>query len=183
MIANWWHLFVGFFVANILGYGGGPSTIPLMQAQIVNHYHWMNNTQFANVLAIANALPGPIATKLAAALGYQVSGWMGVLIATIATAVPSALILIVLLRVLNLFRDSNIVKGMTTLIQPVIAILMLILTWQVFRDSTGDLGIFQSLIIAVIAFLLIQWRKIHPVFVILGAFAYGGLLAPVIPSF
>lgn len=183
MLLSWWHLFVGFFVANILGYGGGPSTIPLMQSQIVHHYHWMTNAQFANILAIGNALPGPISTKLSAALGYQVGGWVGVLVATIATVLPSALILIALLRVLNRFRGSRIVKGMTTLIQPVIAILMLLLTWEVFHDSTARLGIIQSLSIAVIAFLLIQWRKIHPAFVIVGAFLYGGLVVPHIPMF
>lgn len=176
MLSNWWHAFWGFFISNLLGYGGGPSTIPLMQAQIVQHYHWMNNLQFANVLAIANALPGPVSTKLAAALGYQVGGWVGVVVATIGTVVPSALVLNVLLRLLHRFRDSFVVKGMTATIQAVIAILLLLLTWAVFRDSTGSLGIIQSVVIAVIAFMLMKWRKVHPAFVIVGAFVYGGLV-------
>ncbi|WAH37262.1 chromate transporter [Alicyclobacillus dauci] len=183
MLALWWKLFLGFFIANILGYGGGPSTIPLMQAQIVHHYGWMSNAQFANLLAIANALPGPIATKIATALGYQVGGVVGIVVAIIATVVPSALLLIVLLRVLNRFRDSRVVKGMTRLIQPAITILMLLMTWELFHSSTSQLGIFQSLILAVIAFLLIEWRKVHPAFVIIGAFVYGGLLVPHIPAF
>jgi chromate transporter len=182
-VVTWWHILVGFFIANLLGYGGGPSTIPLIQAQIVQHYHWMNNIQFANTLAIANALPGPIATKLAAAAGYQMGGWIGVLIATAATIVPSALLLILLLRVLNRFRGSRIVKGMTILIQPVISIMLLLMTWEVFHDSAGNIGIIQSLLLALIAFLLIQWRKVNPVFVILGAFVYGGIVVPLIPAF
>lgn len=38
LLTDWFHLFWGFFVANLLGYGGGPSSIPLMQEEIVNHY-------------------------------------------------------------------------------------------------------------------------------------------------
>ncbi|HHY67167.1 MAG TPA: chromate transporter, partial [Alicyclobacillus sp.] len=38
---NWLHLLWGFLVANLLGYGGGPSTIPLMQEEIVHRYQWL----------------------------------------------------------------------------------------------------------------------------------------------
>lgn len=61
----WIQLMIGFFLANALGYGGGPSSIPLMYEEIVSHYHWLNNQEFSNMLALGNALPGPIATKIA----------------------------------------------------------------------------------------------------------------------
>lgn len=73
----WISLFIGFFLANILGYGGGPASIPLMYEEIVNHYKWLTNAEFSNMLALGNALPGPIATKIAAYVGYDVYGWWG----------------------------------------------------------------------------------------------------------
>jgi chromate transporter len=175
---TWWHLFWGFFIANLLGYGGGPSTIPLIQQQAVEHYHWLTNSQFANLLAVGNALPGPIATKLAAAIGYQVVSWPGVVIALLATILPSAVALILFLQILNRFRTSHVVRGMTILVQPVIAVLMILLTWAIGVDSVHGLGYLQAAIIGLIAFWAIRIRKIHPAIVIVAAFAYGGLVLP-----
>ncbi|MBX6352768.1 MAG: chromate transporter [Thermoflavifilum sp.] len=176
MWQNLWHLVWGFFVANVLGYGGGPSSIPLMEAQIVDTYHWLNETQFTHVLALANALPGPIATKIATYVGYGAGGWAGMLIANVATVVPSAVAVVLLLRLLNRYRQSDVVRGMTLLVQPVIAVMMALLTWQIGRDSVHMLGWWQALIIAAVAYLLMERLKVHPALVILAAFVYGGIV-------
>ena len=48
-------LFWAFFLSNLLGYGGGPASIPLNYEEIVNHFHWMTNEGFSHMLALANA--------------------------------------------------------------------------------------------------------------------------------
>ena len=173
-----WHLAVAFFVANILGYGGGPSTIPLMESQIVSHYHFMSSIAFANLLALANALPGPVATKIAAAVGYQQAGVVGALVALLVTVLPSAIALIFLVRLLNRYRGSSVVRGMTMLVMPVIAVLLFLLTWEVARNAIHFIGWWQTLGIAGVSAVLLFWRKWHPVFVIIAAFLYGGLVLP-----
>lgn len=175
---NLLHLFLGFFIANLLGYGGGPASIPLMQNQIVNHYHWMTNAKFANVLALGNSLPGPLATKVATYLGFQVYGWLGVVVALVATVAPSAVGLLVLSRLLAKHRQSRIIRGMTLLVQPVIAVMMLLLTIQMGQDAVSSIGFLQSAIIAAVAFFALVKFKVHPAFVIVAAFAYGGLVLP-----
>jgi chromate transporter len=176
MIMDWWKLFWGFFVANVLGYGGGPSSIPLMQEEIVKHYGWLSNAQFADVLAVGNALPGPIATKIAAFVGYQEAGWWGFVITTIATVVPSAIALILLLQIVNRFRQSFAVKGMTLLVQPLIAVLMVGLTWEMGEVSVESIGIWQSLGISAVSFWAMTKGRIHPALVIIAAFVYGGVV-------
>lgn len=175
---DWINLVIGFFIANVLGYGGGPASIPLMYREIVTNHKWATPVEFSNILALGNALPGPIATKIAAFIGYDVGGWAGMLAALAATVVPSAAALILLLKVLQKHRQSPVVKGMTLLVQPVIAIMMLLLTWQMAQSSVESIGIIQSLIIAAVAFWAMQIRKIHPAIVIVIAFAYGGLVIP-----
>ncbi|SEO76383.1 chromate transporter [Paenibacillus sp. OV219] len=171
-------LLLGFFLANMLGYGGGPASIPLMYEEIVNHYHWLDHDQFANMLALGNMLPGPIATKIAAYVGFEAYGWLGVAAALIATTLPSALILIALLKLLQNHRQSKAIKGMTLLVQPVIAAMMLELTWKTSETSLASLGIIQSLLITAAAFLaLVKWRM-HPALVIAAAFIYGGVVLP-----
>lgn len=175
---EWLRLLWGFFLANVLGYGGGPASIPLMYNEIVTHYHWLDDTEFSNVLALGNTLPGPIATKIAAFVGFDVSGIPGLLIALLATIVPSAAAMIILLRLLQKHRSSPVVKGLTLLVQPVIAVMMLVLTWQLADESYGSIGLWQTLGIAIVAFWAMQIRKIHPAFVILAAFAYGAIVLP-----
>lgn len=172
----YFQLFMGFFIANILGYGGGPASIPLMYAEIVPHYHWLTDAEFSNMLALGNSLPGPIATNIATFVGYDVAGWSGAIIALIATVVPSAIALILLLKVLNKFSKSPIVKGMTLLVQPVIAIMMVLLTWKMSTSSFASIGIVQFIGIALVAFWVMEKRRIHPAFVIIAAFVYGGLV-------
>lgn len=173
-----WHLFLGFFIANLLGYGGGPASIPLMYDQIVTHYHWLNNAEFSQMLALSNSLPGPISTNIATYVGYQTFGWWGIIVALIATIVPSTVALILLLKVLQKHRQSLVVKGMTLLVQPVIAIMMFVLTWKMSSDSIHSIGLLQSTMIGLVAFIAIIKFKIHPAFVICAAFLYGGFVLP-----
>jgi len=173
---EWLKLFFGFFMANLLGYGGGPSSIPLMYTEIVPHYGWLTDEQFSNMLALGNALPGPIATKIATYVGYDVYGWAGLIAALTATVLPSAAALIILLQLMQKYRKSLIVKGMTLLVQPVIAVMMAVLTWKMAKGPADSIGIWQTVIIAGIAFWAIQRLKLHPALVIVAAFAYGGLV-------
>ncbi|HBM28961.1 MAG TPA: transporter, partial [Halomonas sp.] len=53
----YWDLFLAFFIPNIIGYGGGPAIIPLIEAEVVGRYGWMTSQGFAETLALGNALP------------------------------------------------------------------------------------------------------------------------------
>ena len=181
-LQQWWELFLAFFSSNILGYGGGPASIPLVYNEVVNHYHFVTQQQFTNMLALGNALPGPIATKLAANIGYETAGIPGVLIALFATVVPSVVALIIMLRFLLKHRQSPVVKGISLLVQPVIAMLMLILTLNMSSSAVVDIGWLQTLLIAAFAFIAMQQRQWHPAVVVLIAFAYGGIVLPMTMS-
>ena len=61
----YWQIFLAFFIPGIVGYGGGPASIPLIEHEVVDRYGWLTVQEFSEVLALGNSLPGPIATKLA----------------------------------------------------------------------------------------------------------------------
>ncbi|MGG0334648.1 chromate transporter [Priestia aryabhattai] len=168
-------LFMAFFVSNILGYGGGPASIPLIQKEVVDRYHWLTVKEFSEMLAIGNALPGPIATKMAGFIGYQQAGVLGSVVALFATIAPSVLLLVILLRILFKYKDSPNVKKMTNYIRPVIAILLGLMAYEFFMNSYGDLGIWQTLFLVAASFLLLEKLRVHPAFVIVGALVYGAV--------
>ena len=56
-----------------LSYGGGFVIVPLMQAEAVNHYHWMTSGQFLSAVALGQITPGPV-LQTVAVVGYAAAG-------------------------------------------------------------------------------------------------------------
>ncbi|WCK54540.1 chromate transporter [Aneurinibacillus sp. Ricciae_BoGa-3] len=169
-------IFWAFFIANILGYGGGPSSIPLIQNEVVSHYHWMTVQQFGETLALANALPSPINTKLGGYIGYQVAGVSGAIIAFIATVAPTAIAMIILLKSMNLFKDAPQVKSMTQSIRPIIAVLLGVLAYQFFQHAVMGAGWIHTIILSVASYILLERIRINPAIVIAASMIYGMIL-------
>ncbi|MDQ0256628.1 chromate transporter [Evansella vedderi] len=168
-------IFIAFFIPGIVGYGGGPASIPLIQAEVVDRYEWVTVEEFGELLAIANALPGPIATKMAGYIGYEVGGAFGSFVALFATVAPSLIAMLFLLGLLYKFKDSPRVKRMTALIKPTIAVLLGVLAFQFFSTSWYTTGLIQTIIIAIVSLMLLEKMNVHPSIVIVGALLYGAI--------
>ncbi|MBG9542320.1 chromate transporter [Cytobacillus firmus] len=169
-------IFLAFFIPGILGYGGGPASIPLVENEVVDHYGWLTTNEFSEMLAMGNALPGPIATKMAGYIGYEQGGILGAIVGVFATVAPSLILMIALLGLLMKYKESPRVKRMTTYIRPVIAVLLGIMTYDFFFSAYEGAGIWQTLFIGVVSFFLMERLKVHPAYVIAGALVYGGLV-------
>lgn len=161
-------LFWAFFKVGVLGYGGGPSSIPLVHQEVVTKYKWINDDEFADILAIGNTLPGPIATKMAGYIGYRVAGWIGVCNAVISTILPSVAAIIILLSSLSSFQDQEWVGGMTNAIVPVVGVMLAILTWEFFNKSKQSLGWLPSIGLTAGSLLMMEAVGVHPAFLIFG---------------
>ncbi|QGH33000.1 chromate transporter [Gracilibacillus salitolerans] len=171
----YWEIFIAFFIPGIVGYGGGPASIPLVQNEVVNRYEWLSLSEFGEVLAIGNALPGPIATKMAGYIGYEQAGLLGAGVGIFATVAPSLILMIILLSILYKFKNSPKVKRMTMVIRPTIAVLLGILTFQFFFQSYENEGIWQTILLIGLSWLFLVKFKVHPAFVIVGALGYGAI--------
>ncbi len=171
----YWEIFIAFFIPGIVGYGGGPASIPLVQNEVVNRYEWLTISQFGEVLAVGNALPGPIATKMAGYIGYEQAGILGAGVGIFATVAPSLILMIILLSILQKFKNSPKVKRMTMFIRPTIAVLLGVLTFQFFFQSYENEGTLQTVLLIGLSWLFLVKLKIHPAFVILGALGYGAI--------
>jgi chromate transporter len=171
----YWHIFLAFFIPGIVGYGGGPASIPLVENEVVDRYGWMNVSEFSEVLALGNSLPGPIATKMAGYIGYEQGGIIGSAIGIFATVAPSLILMIILLGLLYKYKDSPKVKRMTNYIRPTIAVMLAVMTFNFFSTSYSGSGAIQTVILIGVSFLLLEKLKVHPAYVIIGSLAYGGL--------
>ncbi|MGM0876937.1 MAG: chromate transporter [Bacillota bacterium] len=161
-------LFLAFFRVGILGYGGGPSSIPLVHKEVVEKYKWMNDDEFADVLALGNTLPGPIATKMAGYIGYRVAGILGLINATLSTIIPTIILMIVLLTTVSSFKDFPWVQGMTAAVVPVVGVMLAVLTWDFFKKSKESLGWVKAISFITLSFLLMEIFGLHPAILIFG---------------
>lgn len=171
----YWEIFKANFIANILGYGGGPATIPLLEYEVVTRYDWFTVNEYSEMVALGNGLPGPIATKLAGYIGFELGGYFGAFVGVFASVAPSMVMMIALLGLLLKFKDSPKVVKLTQYIRPTIAVLLGVMTYNFFFNSYTDVGIIHTLIIGVASFFTLEKWKISPVFVVLGALLYGAV--------
>jgi chromate transporter len=72
----------------VLSYGGGFVIVPLMQADAVDHYHWLTSAQFLNAVALGQITPGPVVLTVAV-VGFAAAGIGGGLLAAVVAFAPS----------------------------------------------------------------------------------------------
>jgi len=171
----YWQLSIAMIRTGILGYGGGPSVIPLIRYEAVTRYRWMEDDEFGETLAIANALPGPIATKMAAYIGYKLKGNVGAVLAVITHILPSCIAMIALLSVVSVLSTSKVVAGMIAGVAPVVAVMLGVMAYEFAKKTIDGLGKVMGISMFLLAFLLLETVHIHPAIVIILFLAYGSI--------
>lgn len=163
-------LFWAFAKVGLLGFGGGPSMLPLMQAEVVNA-GWLTDEQFLEGLAVGNALPGPIATKMAVYVGWEEAGVLGASAALAGVILPSAGLMLALAGVLTALKDHPLMKGALNGARPAVVGMLFYVAVSLTPGGVRD---WKAVAIACIAFALLM-MKVHPAFVMVGAVAVGML--------
>ncbi|WP_017549647.1 chromate transporter [Salinicoccus carnicancri] len=165
-------IFWAFFKVGMLGYGGGPASIPLVHKEVVDTYEWMTDEEFQDSLAIANVLPGPIITKLAGYIGFVKKGWLGMLNAVLAAILPTIILMIALLKLFAEFKDLDWVQGMSHGVIPVVGVMLIILTYEFLEKAKAKTTWRFIILFTILSFLLLAVLDIHPAIVILVIVAF-----------
>ena len=129
------YLKIGFF-----GFGGGYAMLSLIQNEIVVNHGWLTEQEFADIVAISQITPGPIAVNSATYVGYSVTGnvW-GALVATVAVCLPALTIMLLVTRFYMKLSGNRYVGGAMKGMQPMIigmiaAAALLLMTPATFID-------------------------------------------------
>ena len=100
-----------------LGFGGSPVgggyvIVTLMKKKFVDDYHWIEENEMLDLVAIAQSAPGPIAVNGAIVVGYKLAGLAGTLVAIIGTIIPPFVIISLISAFYHAFRDNYLVSQM-----------------------------------------------------------------------
>ena len=103
-------LFWEFFKTGLFAVGGGMATLPFLY-DISNKTGWFTHAQLADMVAVSESTPGPIAFNMASYVGFVTGGVGGAVVATLGLIAPSILIVLIIAAFLKAFRDSKYVDG------------------------------------------------------------------------
>ncbi len=185
-------LFYTFFTIGLFTFGGGYAMLPLIQERVVAN-GWMDVSQIMDFIAVSESTPGPFAINIATYVGTEMGGVLGAICATLGVVLPSFIIILIVARCYETFKNSRTVAGAMTGLRPVVIGLIgsavLSMATEVFFSTGLTIAAFTSfwfivsLIIAAVALLLVFKFKVHPIAVILVSAALGiaaGYLEPLI---
>jgi|BioPla2DNA2_1021312.scaffolds.fasta_scaffold33102_4 chromate transporter len=114
----YWLLFWTFFKIGAVSFGGGYAMIPLIQEEL-EALGWMDAEEFANILAVSEMTPGPLATNTATYVGAKTTGVLGSMAATLGVTLPSLIIITLVARFFIQFKENKMVNSILQTIRPI----------------------------------------------------------------
>ena len=107
-----WKLFVSTLYLSAFTFGGGYVIVSLLKKKFVDEYHWIEEEEMLDLVAIAQSSPGAIAVNGAIVVGYKLAGLAGTVVAILGTVIPPFLIISMISVFYNLVKDNFIVSQM-----------------------------------------------------------------------
>lgn len=129
---SFWAIPLLFFGYGLMAFGGGFVLVPAYLRDFVGAsaaYLQLPSADFANIMAMTQMTPGPVAANCATFFGYSLGGVAGAFVATAALLVPGSAILWLALKSLDRFRTSVIVRGLFFGVKPVTMALIVCASW------------------------------------------------------
>ena len=170
-----WQIFWLFTKVAMFSWGGGPASLGLMQREVVAA-GWLSPSEFADDIALSNALPGPTAPQASAYVGYKLAGWPGALIAVAGTVIPTTLLMLVLIIGFFSIKDNPNMKAAIQGVRPFVVGLLAWTAYQiaitVFNLNKQGLGAslmhdWSKWLIVLGTFLVLTFTNISPIWLVL----------------
>lgn len=194
-------LFLTFFKIGLFTIGGGYAMIPLIQSEVVDNLKWITENQLLDIFAVSESTPGPFAINTATYVGSLMGGehgvWgsiLGSVCATLGVVLPSFIVILIVARFYEKYKQSQIVRGCMSGLKPAAVGLIAAAILSAVGDALNPLGLalekvvvspnfYVAIGIFAITVTLAFWKKIHPLWLILLSAALGigwGYLSPII---
>lgn len=185
-------LIIQFFITGLLAFGGGMATLPFLY-DMSDNFGWFKKSDVLQMLAVSESTPGPIGVNMATYVGFTVLasygiGWaiLGGIISTLSLVLPSVIVIIIVSKLLDKFKNSPLVDSIFVAIRPaslaliaaswlgVLYSTMLIIpkdyVFSLSSSSTSLLSLinWKGVALFIVLFISMKWlKKLHPIVFIL----------------
>ncbi|KAB1437809.1 chromate transporter [Candidatus Galacturonibacter soehngenii] len=167
-------LFWSTFYISLFTFGGGYVIVPLLRKRFVDRYHWIDEEEMIDLIAIAQASPGPLAVNVAILVGYRLKGVVGSIVTILATILPPFFILSIISTIYSSFIKNTYINGMLKGMQAGVAAVILSVVLDMVKEGKEERNN-TFYIVLVAAFLASFLFQINVAFIIIGAAFTGGI--------
>lgn len=149
--------------------------LALIQREVVDRKGWIDEEEFLNMIALAQAAPGIIAVNSAIFIGWRIGGWKGVVGAVLGAVLPSFVIILLIAMVFSEWKDLPAVEAVFKGIRPAVVALIAAPLVKLARSAMKRPSPVKGrewrnaapLLISLAAALAIWLGHVNPVWVIL----------------
>ena len=159
-------LFLSTLYLSAFTFGGGYVIITLMKQKFVDHYHWIEEEEMPDLVAIAQSTPGAIAVNGAIVIGYKLAGPLGALVAIVGTVLPPFVIISLLSLCYETFQGLYAVQKILEGMQAGVGAVIAAVAWDMGRGVVEERDT-ASTVILVASFVASCFLKINVVYIIL----------------
>lgn len=173
-----------FFKTGLFAVGGGLATLPFLYAMSAST-GWFTTQDISNMIAISESTPGAMGVNMATYVGFSSFGAAGALVGPLALVFPSLAVIVLISKILGQFKESQAVQEVFYGLRPASTGLILAAGLGVAKlaflnldlyQKTGDLAKlfhYKSILLALVLYLVMRKKDVHPIFVIVAAAAAG----------
>ncbi len=141
-------LFYEFAKISLVCVGGGYASMPLIQAAVVDSYHWLTLGEFIDIFTISQMTPGPIGVNAATFAGMKIAGLPGAVCATMGFVTPSLILCVALARIFMKYGNVGAIHGILNGLRPAVMALIaaasisfiLLAVWNMEGFPTDPIG-------------------------------------------
>lgn len=156
-------MFISFSKIGAFTLGGGYAMVPILEKEIVDKYKWLTREEFIDILVVSQSMPGIFAINMASHIGYKLKGIKGGIIASLSTALPSIIAILLIAMFFQTFKDNIYIEKIFMGIRP--AVVALIASPCFTMAKTAKINRY-NIWIPIVAALLICAFGISPIIVI-----------------
>ena len=127
-----------FFKTGLFSFGGGYATLPFLY-HISETYGWFTSKRLSDMIAVSTITPGPLGVNVATFSGFATAGLLGAFVATTAVVLPSYIIVIIVFKLLEKFRQNKHVQAAIYALKPAGCGLLTAVGIQIFRENVTNL--------------------------------------------
>ena len=155
-------LFLEFVLLSTMAFGGATALLPEMHRVVVENHHWLNDTTFTHLYAIAQSAPGPN-VLVVTLIGWEVAGLPGAFLATLGMCLPMSLAIYLLIDRWEGFAGARWQKAISLGVAPLAV--GLIFSGASLIVRAAELGGRAWLWIIVVV-MISQKSRLHPLWLI-----------------
>lgn len=167
-------LFISMLYLSAFTFGGGYVIVTLMRKKFVDEYHWIEEDEMLDLVAIAQSAPGAIAVNGAIVVGYKIAGVLGIIVSILATIIPPFVIISVISVFYQIFKENIWIASLLDGMQAGVGAVICVVVWQMAA------GIFRLkkavyLLIMVAAFCANYFLNVNVIYIILICIGLGSI--------